>query len=221
MNQGVLYRYAPESESEEPQLVAPEHERTLIIQEHHDALSTVHYETERNIQLNSHSILVDKNEKIHLFIHKYVSNPAEIALIAIDMNNQKLSGLLQTLVQSKKFEVISIDHFNPLPESKDDDSQVPAGVVPLALKNFHHTSSVSPTRSLRKRGHPLAKTGKTVRSAGFAMKRFRPPDHECGPCSRYWYGRDGPVDRTQNSLGSVNAIFRKLGMAPISSANSS
>ncbi|GIX99359.1 hypothetical protein CDAR_470241 [Caerostris darwini] len=39
MDQGVLYRYAPESESEEPQPVAPEHERTLIIQEHHDALT--------------------------------------------------------------------------------------------------------------------------------------------------------------------------------------
>ncbi|GFU69953.1 retrovirus-related Pol polyprotein from transposon 297 [Trichonephila clavipes] len=36
MNQGVLFRYAPDSESEEIQLVVPNHERTLILKNHHD-----------------------------------------------------------------------------------------------------------------------------------------------------------------------------------------
>ncbi|GFX76609.1 transposon Ty3-G Gag-Pol polyprotein [Trichonephila clavipes] len=36
MNQGVLYRYAPDSESEEVQLVVPSHEITVILKNHHD-----------------------------------------------------------------------------------------------------------------------------------------------------------------------------------------
>ncbi|GFY18127.1 retrovirus-related Pol polyprotein from transposon 412 [Trichonephila clavipes] len=43
MNQGVLFRYAPDSESEEAQLVIPSHERTLILKNHHDAPMASHY----------------------------------------------------------------------------------------------------------------------------------------------------------------------------------
>ncbi|GFU51111.1 integrase catalytic domain-containing protein [Trichonephila clavipes] len=42
MNQGVLFRYAPDSESEKARLVVPRHERTLILKNHHDALMA-HY----------------------------------------------------------------------------------------------------------------------------------------------------------------------------------
>ncbi|GFT10575.1 retrovirus-related Pol polyprotein from transposon 297 [Trichonephila clavipes] len=43
MNQSVLFRYAPDSESEEAQLVIPSHERTLILKNHHDAPIAGHY----------------------------------------------------------------------------------------------------------------------------------------------------------------------------------
>ncbi|GFW34730.1 retrovirus-related Pol polyprotein from transposon 17.6 [Trichonephila clavipes] len=46
MNQDVLFRYAPDSESEEAQLVIPSHERTLILKNYHDAPMAAHYGTE-------------------------------------------------------------------------------------------------------------------------------------------------------------------------------
>ncbi|GFV98890.1 transposon Tf2-11 polyprotein [Trichonephila clavipes] len=46
MNQGVLFRYAPDSESEEAQLEVPSHERTLILKNHPDAEMAGHYGAE-------------------------------------------------------------------------------------------------------------------------------------------------------------------------------
>ncbi|GBL66481.1 hypothetical protein AVEN_105665-1 [Araneus ventricosus] len=43
MNQGVLYRYSHDSESEEAQLVVPSHERDKILKEHHDSPNAAHY----------------------------------------------------------------------------------------------------------------------------------------------------------------------------------
>ncbi|GFU31591.1 retrovirus-related Pol polyprotein from transposon 412 [Trichonephila clavipes] len=42
----VLSRYAPDSESEEAQLVVPSHEITLILKNHHDAPMAAHYGAE-------------------------------------------------------------------------------------------------------------------------------------------------------------------------------
>ncbi|GFV62460.1 retrovirus-related Pol polyprotein from transposon 17.6 [Trichonephila clavipes] len=46
MNQGVLFRYALDSVTEEAQLVVPSHERTLILKNHHDAPMAAHYGAE-------------------------------------------------------------------------------------------------------------------------------------------------------------------------------
>ncbi|GFU95177.1 transposon Tf2-9 polyprotein [Trichonephila clavipes] len=43
MNLGILYRYSPESEEEEAQLVVPAQERERILQEYHDAPTAGHY----------------------------------------------------------------------------------------------------------------------------------------------------------------------------------
>ncbi|GFU49006.1 retrovirus-related Pol polyprotein from transposon 17.6 [Trichonephila clavipes] len=43
MNQGILFRYSPTSESEEAQLVGPIHERQGILKIHHDAPNAGHY----------------------------------------------------------------------------------------------------------------------------------------------------------------------------------
>ncbi|GBN32801.1 hypothetical protein AVEN_129393-1 [Araneus ventricosus] len=43
MNREVLYRYSPDSESEEHQLVFPTHEREQILRDHHDAPTAGHY----------------------------------------------------------------------------------------------------------------------------------------------------------------------------------
>ncbi|GFX98761.1 transposon Tf2-9 polyprotein [Trichonephila clavipes] len=46
MNQGILYRYSPESEEEEAQLVVPAQERERVLQEYHDAPTAGQYGVE-------------------------------------------------------------------------------------------------------------------------------------------------------------------------------
>ncbi|GFX46541.1 transposon Tf2-9 polyprotein [Trichonephila clavipes] len=46
MNQGISYRYSPESEEEEAQLVVPAQERERILQEYHDAPTAGYYGVE-------------------------------------------------------------------------------------------------------------------------------------------------------------------------------
>ncbi|GBN22626.1 Retrovirus-related Pol polyprotein from transposon 297 [Araneus ventricosus] len=42
MNQGILYRYSPDTESEEAQLVVPCHERERVLQQYHDSPTAGH-----------------------------------------------------------------------------------------------------------------------------------------------------------------------------------
>ncbi|GFS58059.1 retrovirus-related Pol polyprotein from transposon 412 [Trichonephila clavipes] len=114
MNQGVLYRYAPDSESEEAQLVVPSHERTLILKNHHDAPMAGHYGTE-----GTHTRIA-KNyywTGMRKYITDYVKNCPDC--IKYKASNQKPSGLLQTPVPVQRFETLAIDLFGRLPESKD------------------------------------------------------------------------------------------------------
>ncbi|GFX34620.1 transposon Tf2-11 polyprotein [Trichonephila clavipes] len=87
MNQGILYRYVPEADSAEAQLVIPTAERELIMQRHHNDPMAGHY-----------------GEKC-----------PECA--RFKATNQKPAGLLRTPVYSKEFEVIAIDLFGPLPQT--------------------------------------------------------------------------------------------------------
>ncbi|GFX17538.1 retrovirus-related Pol polyprotein from transposon 297 [Trichonephila clavipes] len=92
MNQGVLFRYDPESKSEEAQLVIPSHERTLILKNHHDAPMAGHYGAEgtyTRIAKNYYWTVTRKN------ITDYTPVPAQ------------------------RFETLSIDLFGSLLESKD------------------------------------------------------------------------------------------------------
>ncbi|GFS83860.1 transposon Tf2-6 polyprotein [Trichonephila clavipes] len=114
MNQGALFRYAPDSESEEAQLVVPSHERTLILKNHHDALMVGHYGAEgtyNRIARNYYWTGMRNN------ITDYVKNCPDC--IKYKASNQKPSGLLQTPVPAQRFETLAIDLFGPLPESKD------------------------------------------------------------------------------------------------------
>ncbi|GFV26859.1 retrovirus-related Pol polyprotein from transposon 412 [Trichonephila clavipes] len=107
----VPFRYAPDSESEEAQLVVPSHERTLILKNHHDAPMAGHYGTEgtyTRIAKNYYSTRMRK------YITDYVKNCPDC--IKYKASNQKPSGLLQTPVPAKRFETLAIDLFGPLPE---------------------------------------------------------------------------------------------------------
>ncbi|GFY17349.1 integrase_H2C2 domain-containing protein [Trichonephila clavipes] len=114
MNQGVLFRYAPDSESEEAQLVIPSHERTLILKNHHDAPMAGHYGAKGTYTRIAKNYYWTGMRK---YITDYVKNCPDC--IKYKASNQKPSGLLQTPVPAQHFETLAIDLFGPLPESKD------------------------------------------------------------------------------------------------------
>ncbi|GFU60449.1 transposon Tf2-11 polyprotein [Trichonephila clavipes] len=114
MNQGVLFKYSPDSESEESQLVIPSHERTLILKNHHDAPMAGHYGAEGTYTRIAKSYYWTDMRK---YITDYVKNCPDC--IKYKASNQKPSGLLQTPVPAQRFETLAIDLFGPLPESKD------------------------------------------------------------------------------------------------------
>ncbi|GFV63428.1 pro-Pol polyprotein [Trichonephila clavipes] len=108
MNQGVLFRYAPDSESEETQLVIPSHERTLILKNHHDTPMAGHYGAEgtyTRIAKNYYWTVMRK------YITDYVKNCPDC--IKYKASNQKPSGLLQTPGPVQRFETLAIDLFGP------------------------------------------------------------------------------------------------------------
>ncbi|GFX45426.1 retrovirus-related Pol polyprotein from transposon 412 [Trichonephila clavipes] len=114
MNQGVLFRYAPDSEREEAQLVIPSHERNLILKNHHDAPMAGHYGAEGTYTRIAKNYYWTGMRK---YVTDYVKNC--IDCIKYKASNQKPSGLLQTPVPAQRFETLAIDLFGPLPESKD------------------------------------------------------------------------------------------------------
>ncbi|GFT65098.1 transposon Tf2-6 polyprotein [Trichonephila clavipes] len=115
MNQGVLFRYAPDSESEETQLVVASHERTLIRKNHHDAPKAGHYSAEGTYTPIAKNYYWTGMRK---YITDYVKNCPDC--IKYKAANQKPSGLLQTPVPAQSFETLAIDLFRRLPESKDE-----------------------------------------------------------------------------------------------------
>ncbi|GFV65868.1 transposon Tf2-11 polyprotein [Trichonephila clavipes] len=114
MNQGVLFRYAPDSESEEAQLVVPSHERTLILKHHHDVPMAGHYGAEVTYTRITKNYYWTGMRK---YITDYVKNCPDC--IKYKASNQKPSGLLLTPVPAQRFETLAIDLFGSLPESKD------------------------------------------------------------------------------------------------------
>ncbi|GFT05894.1 retrovirus-related Pol polyprotein from transposon 297 [Trichonephila clavipes] len=112
MNQGILFRYSPTSESEEAQLVVPIHERQDILKIHHDAPNVGHYGADGTFERISKRYYWTG---MRSYIADYVKNCTECN--RYKPYNQKPSGLLRTPVYSQRFETISIDIFGPLPES--------------------------------------------------------------------------------------------------------
>ncbi|GFU75032.1 transposon Tf2-6 polyprotein [Trichonephila clavipes] len=115
MNQGVLFRYAPDSESEDAQLVVPSHERTLILKNHHDAPMAGHYGTDGTYTRIAKNYYWTGMRK---YITDYVKNCPDC--IKYKASNQKPYGLVQTPVPAQRFETLAIDLFGSLPESKDE-----------------------------------------------------------------------------------------------------
>ncbi|KAF8778216.1 Retrovirus-related Pol polyprotein like [Argiope bruennichi] len=114
MNQGVLYRYLPDADSEEAQLVIPSSERDSIMEKHHDDPMAGHYGEEGTFQRIAKRYYWTGMRK---YINDYVKNCPECN--RYKANNQKPAGLLRTPVYSQRFEIISIDLFGPLPKTEN------------------------------------------------------------------------------------------------------
>ncbi|GBM95588.1 Transposon Tf2-9 polyprotein, partial [Araneus ventricosus] len=112
MNQGILYRYSPDTESEEAQLVVPCHERERVLQQYHDSPTAGHSGSEGTYFKIARRYYFPGMRK---FIAEYVKNCAECN--RYKPNNQKPAGLLRTPIYAQRFETLAIDLFGPLPET--------------------------------------------------------------------------------------------------------
>ncbi|GFW59129.1 retrovirus-related Pol polyprotein from transposon 17.6 [Trichonephila clavipes] len=112
MNQGVLYRYVPDADPAEAQLVIPTAERELIMERHHNDPMAGHYGEEGTFQKIARRYYWTGMRK---YISDYIKKCPECA--RFKATNQKPAGLLRTPVYSQRFEVIAIDLFGPLPQT--------------------------------------------------------------------------------------------------------
>ncbi|GFT29985.1 retrovirus-related Pol polyprotein from transposon 412 [Trichonephila clavipes] len=112
MNQGVLYRYVPDADSAEAQLVIPTAERELIMERDHNDPMAGHYGEEGTFQKIARRYYWTGMRK---YISDYIKKCPECA--RFKATNQKPAGLLRTPVYSQRFEVIAIDLFGPLPQT--------------------------------------------------------------------------------------------------------
>lgn len=115
LNDSVLYRYAPNVDSEEAQLVVPTHERKEILRSYHDDPTAGHY----GIQHTLHRIVTRYFwPGMAREIGEYVRSCIECQ--RYKAGNRKPAGLLQTPVMQRRFEVLAVDLFGPLPAAKRD-----------------------------------------------------------------------------------------------------
>lgn len=119
MNRGVLYRYSPDSEEEEAQLVIPQQRKAEILKEYHDSPMAGHYGSEGTfyrIAKRYYWLGMRKD------IADYVKSCPECC--RYKASNQKPSGLLQTPAYAQRFETLSIDLFGPLPETPSGEKWI-------------------------------------------------------------------------------------------------
>lgn len=110
LEQGVLYRFIPEQDSEEPCLVVPTCLQETILKEYHDAPTAGHYGVELTLsRLTNRYYWLGMRQTVANYIRKCLECQKYKA------SNQKPEGLVQTPVISQRFETLSIDLFGPLP----------------------------------------------------------------------------------------------------------
>ncbi|KAJ0170024.1 hypothetical protein K1T71_014630 [Dendrolimus kikuchii] len=111
MDQGVLFRYNPDSESESPQLVVPAGQIVDILKKLHDSPTAGHPGIDRTYHKVAQLYYFTGMRRI---ITDYVK--ACIHCQRYKATNAKPPGLLQTPVMNQRSEVLAIDLFGPLPE---------------------------------------------------------------------------------------------------------
>ncbi|KAJ3648427.1 hypothetical protein Zmor_020232 [Zophobas morio] len=114
LNQGVLYRYSQDGESEEAQLVVPKHERPRVLAEYHDSPTAGHYGVERTYYRV-------KRRYYWTGMRRYITDYLKgcIDCQRYKAPNLKPAGLLQTPAMGHRMEVLAVDLFGPLPPTKE------------------------------------------------------------------------------------------------------
>ncbi|KAL0819596.1 hypothetical protein ABMA28_007685 [Loxostege sticticalis] len=113
MSDGVLYRCGPESdENDDACLVVPTSERAKILAEIHDSPTAGHMGVERTMHRISSRFYWPG---MRATVTEYVKNCVPCQRYKAD--NRKPAGLLQSPAGARRFEVISVDLFGPLPET--------------------------------------------------------------------------------------------------------
>ncbi|KAJ8720901.1 hypothetical protein PYW08_006366 [Mythimna loreyi] len=110
MSHGVLYRYDPDSDAEDAQLVVPSSMRDEILKEFHDSPTAGHQGVERTL----HRL---KEKYYFPGMRRYVTEYLKkcVDCLRYKPSNQKPVGLLQTPMLQQRGEVLAIDLFGPLP----------------------------------------------------------------------------------------------------------
>lgn len=120
LSDGVLYRYGPEEcEEETACLVVPEHERESVLAEYHDAPTAGHFGVERTLdRIKFKYYWSGLRQTVTAYLKKCVECQRYKA------DNRKPSGLLQTPASNRRFEVVAVDLFGPLPETADKNKWI-------------------------------------------------------------------------------------------------
>lgn len=116
LNNGVLYRYSPEpeTESDEVQLVIPVCEQKEILDTYHKDQTAGHYGYHRTLtRITSRYFWVGMRKDITDYVSKCVECQRYKA------TNLKPAGLIQTTASRQRFETIAIDLFGPLPKTPE------------------------------------------------------------------------------------------------------
>ncbi|CAH2236856.1 jg13466 [Pararge aegeria aegeria] len=119
MNNGLLYRNSPSVDTEDAQLVVPQHEWMNVVSIYHDDPLAGHGGSEKTYNRISKRYFWSGMRK---YIEGYVKNcvPCQRYKPA----NWKPAGLLQTTTMNQRFEVLAFDLFGPLPPSKKNNTLI-------------------------------------------------------------------------------------------------
>lgn len=119
LQQGVLYRYNPDVDTEEPQLVVPASLRPTILKECHDSDIAGHHGVDRTYNRVSQGFYFPGMRRA---ITDYVKTC--VTCQRYKSSNQKPSGFLQTPVLNQRGEVLAIDLFGPLPRGENGEKWI-------------------------------------------------------------------------------------------------
>lgn len=114
LNKGILYRYIPDEDYDDAQLVIPEDEQIKIIKSYHNEATAGHNGITGTIARITPRYFWSGMRKM---ITDYVKKCPECQ--KYKTSNLKPAGLIQSTAARQRFEVIAIDFFGPLPATQE------------------------------------------------------------------------------------------------------